>query len=536
MAALTYDYVIIGAGAAGSVVANRLSADSAKNVLLLESGGPGRSPLLIIPAGFAKLIGTKVNWIFDTVPQKHMANRTMFLPQGKVLGGSTAINAMLYVRGHRLDFDEWEALGNKGWGYRDVLPYFKRSENNERLVDEFHASGGPLNVADQVQHNPLSAAFVRAAQQVGLPYNADPNGADQSGVFYNQLTQRNARRESAATAFLHPIRHRENLTIVTGATVTRLNTVNGTATGVSYTHNGQHRQVNANAEVILSAGAINSPRLLLLSGIGPADELTAVGIRPVHDLPGVGKNLHDQLEVSVTARCRQPISYTGEDRWHKAVFHGLQYLLYRTGPATATVSESGAFIKSSDDVRSPDIQLHMQPAYVQWDEARHKIRRIPGHGITLLACNVRPKSRGSVTLVSADPGTNPAIDPNYLDHPDDIKTSLEGFRWIRKILAAPAFEEYIDTELSPGPGVNDDDEVIDFIRTTGGTDYHPVGTCKMGSDGLAVVDDQLRVHGIDRLRVIDASIMPTITSGNTQAPSFMIGEKGADLVVGHDQP
>lgn len=531
MAAPTYDYVIIGAGAAGSVVANRLSADPSVSVLLLESGGRGRNPLLIIPAGFAKVMGTRVNWIFDTVPQKHMAGRTMFLPQGKVLGGSTAINAMLYIRGHRLDFDEWEGLGNKGWGYRDVLPYFRRSENNERLADEFHGSGGELNVADQIQHNPLSAAFVRAAQQAGLAFNTDPNGADQTGVFYNQLTQRNARRESAATAFLHPIRHRPNLTVATDATVTRIHVGNGTATGVSYSCKGRHHQAKAQAEVILSAGAINSPRLMLLSGIGPAAELEAVGVRTVHDLPGVGKNLHDQLEVSVTARCRQPISYSGEDRWHKAVLHGLQYLLYRTGPATATVSESGAFIRSSNDVRSPDIQLHMQPAYVQWDEAAHKIRRIPGHGITLLACNVRPKSRGSVTLVSSDPGVNPAIDPNYLDHPDDVTTSLEGFRWIRKVLSAPAFADFVDAELSPGAGIDSDEDVIDFIRNTGGTDYHPVGTCKMGSDPLAVVDDHLRVHGVDRLRVIDASIMPTITSGNTQAPSFMIGEKGADLVL-----
>ena len=531
-----YDYIVVGAGAAGCVLANRLSADPGTSVLLLEAGGRDLSPLVHIPAGFGMLMGTKANWIFDTVPQRFMHGRRMFLPQGKLLGGSTAVNAMLYVRGNRGDYDGWRDLGNKGWGYDDVLPYFKVQERNERLADEYHGVTGELNVADQVQHNPMSNAFVRAAQEAGIPFTADPNGAKQEGVFYHQVTQRKARRESAATAFLNPVKKRRNLTVRTGADVTRILVTGKRAHGVVFASGGKQFKVEATREVILSAGAINSPRLLLLSGIGPADELRAVGVEPVHDLPGVGKNLHDQLEVYITVEAAAPITYTGEDRPHRAALHGLQYLLYRTGPATATITEAGAFLHSSPDVEHPDIQLHMLPAYVVWKDLARSADRVPGHGITILACHIRPKSRGEVTLTSADPAAMPSVDPNYLSHPDDLAVAVQGFRWIRKVLSAEAFRPYLKQEQLPGRQVETDEEIRDFITRWGKTDYHPVGSCRMGVDEMAVVDPELRVHGIAGLRVVDSSIMPTIISGNTQAPSMMIGEKGAALVLGKDHP
>lgn len=527
----TFDYVIVGAGAAGCVLANRLSADPAVRVLLLEAGGKNNSPLVRIPAGFAKLMGTKYNWKFETAPQRHLNNRRIYLPQGRVLGGSTAINAMLYVRGHRLDYDEWRDLGNPGWGYDDVLPYFKKSERNERLADEYHGTTGPLNVADQVQPNPLSRAFMRAVQETGIPLNPDPNGAQQEGAFYHQVTQKDGWRESAATAFLDPVARRDNLVTLTGARATRIALDGDRARSVEFVRGGSANRVHAEREVILAAGAINTPRLLLLSGIGPAAELEEVAIPVTHDLPGVGKNLHDQLEVYITAACAQPISYSGEDRWHKAVLHAIQWGLYKTGPATATITEGGAFINSSPDVRSPDLQLHFLPAYVVWEDGSHTAADVDGHGVTLLACAVRPKSRGEVTLRSADPTAMPVVDPNYLAEPEDLDVSVEGIRRIREVFAAPAFRPYLRQEHMPGLQVKSDEQIRDYIRAWGKTDYHPVGTCKMGNDELAVVDAQLRVHGIQGLRVIDSSIMPTITSGNTQAPTIMIGEKGAAMIL-----
>lgn len=526
-----YTYIVVGAGAAGCVLANRLSADPSVSVLLLEAGGGDHSPLVRIPAGFSKVMGTGVQWLFDTTPQRHLNDRTMFLPQGKVIGGSTSINAMLYVRGNRADYDGWRDAGNPGWGYDDLLPLFKLQEHNERLADDYHGTGGPLNVADQVQTNPMSKAFVRAAQEAGIPYTADPNGARQEGVFFHQVTQRRARRESAATAFLRPVRNRRNLTVRTRANATRVLVRDGRAVGLEYQHHGRPRTAYADGEVIVSAGAINSPRLLLLSGIGPADDLRALGIDVVADVPGVGRNLHDQLEVYVTAECAEPISYSGEDRWHRAAVHAVQYGLFRTGPATATITEAGAFLHSRDGLDSPDIQLHMLPAYVVWEDYARTAQRMPGHGITVLACNVRPRSRGAVTLASADPAALPKVDPNYLDDPEDWTIAVAGFRWVRKVLAAPAFAPYLKDEQLPGAEVQTEEEIRDYIRRYGKTDYHPVGSCKMGTDELAVVDERLRVRGLDGLRVIDSSIMPAIISGNTQAPSMVIGEKGAAMVL-----
>ena len=522
-----YDYIVVGAGAAGCAVANRLSEDPNVSVVLLEAGGRDSSPLIHMPAGFTKLTGEKVNWGFNTVPQKHVNQREMHYPQGRTLGGSTSINAMIYIRGHRLDYDEWRDMGNEGWGYDGVLPYFKKSENNERFVNEYHGTGGLLNVADQIQSNLLTRAFVRAAQQVGIPYTPDHNGAQQAGVSYYQTTQRNVRRESAATAFIHSARDRSNLTVITNAMASRVLIENGRAVGVEYLRNRKQKEtVHANAEVILSGGAVNSPKLLLLSGIGPADELKAINIEVTHHLPGVGKNFQDHMDVYIAGECSQPVSYNGEDRWDRAIRHGIQYLLYKTGPVTACVAEAGCFVSSSDDVRSPDIQIHCLPAYV----VDHGRKRIKGHGITINTCHLRPKSIGSVTLRTSNPLDPPAIDPNYLDDPYDWKISIEGFKWGRKILNAPAFKPYIKSELMPGAEKQSDEEIKDYIRKWSKTDYHPVGSCKMGQDEMAVVDTQLRVHGLEQLRVIDASIMPRLISGNTQAPSIMIGEKGAAMI------
>jgi choline dehydrogenase len=525
MTTKNYDYIVVGAGAAGCVVANRLSEDTQVRVLLLEAGGPDRNPLIHMPAGFTKLTGPSVNWGFQTAPQAEMNNRRMHYPQGRTMGGSTSINAMIYIRGHRLDYDEWQDMGNEGWGYDGVLPYFKKSENNERLVDDYHGTGGPLNVAEQTQSNPLTRAFVRSAQEIGIPYNHDLNGEKQAGVSFYQVTQRNVRRESAATAFIKPILERPNFTAITHAQATQVLVEDGRAVGIKYLKDKQEYSVRAEREVILSSGAVNSPRLLLLSGIGPADELKELGIEVVHNLPGVGKNFQDHMDVYIPAETI-PVSYNGEDRWDKAIRHGIQYLLYKTGPVTACVAEAGIFLKTSEGVRSPDIQIHCLPAFV----VDHGRKRISGHGVTINTCNLRPRSIGVVKLNSANPLDDPYIDPNFCGDPYDWKISIEGFKWGRKLLNSPAFKPFIKKEYLPGNDKTSDEDIKAYIRQWSKTDYHPVGSCKMGQDDMAVVDTQLQVHGLEGLRVIDASIMPKLISGNTQAPSIMVGEKGAAII------
>lgn len=521
-----YDYIVVGAGAAGCAVAHRLTQDPDTTVLLLEAGGRDWSPLIHIPVGFTKLTSPKVNWGFETVPQAQLNNRPMWYPQGRTLGGSTSINAMIYIRGQKEDYERWAALGNDDWGYEQVLPFFRRAEHNERLGDRYHGTDGPMNVTEQVQHNELSKAFVRAAQELGVNFTADFNGAVQEGVGYYDVTQRRARRESASTAYLRPARKRGNLTIRPHALGTRILVEKGRAIGLEYTVKGRPTVAFVDREVILSAGAVNSPRLLLLSGIGPADELRALGIDVVHDLPGVGKNFQDHMDVYLTAETA-PVSYNQSDRPDKALAAGLQYVLYRTGPITASVCEAGMFVRSGDEVGTPDIQMHCLPAYV----IDHGRQRVKGHGMTINTCNLRPRSVGSVTLRSADPTVRPEIDPNFLADPYDWKVSMEGFRWGREMLATKAFEPYVKREHMPGAAVRTDKEIRDYIRQWAKTDYHPVGSCTMGDDDMAVVDQELRVHGLAGLRVIDASIMPTLISGNTQATSIMIGEKGAHHVL-----
>lgn len=529
-----YSYIVVGSGASGAVVANRLSANPGNRVLLLEAGGKDWNPLLHVPVGFTQLLrSTDVNWGFSTVPQREMNNREIWYPQGRTLGGSTSINAMIYTRGHRLDYDHWKELGNEGWGYEDVLPYFRKSENNERFSDRYHGSGGDLNVTGQVQANPLSKAFVRACQELGLPFNADVNGADQDGVTFYDVTQRNARRESASTAFLRPVRGRPNLVIVPRATATKVLVEGGRAVGVKFLHRKISRTTYVDGEVVLSAGAINSPKLLLHSGIGPADELRDLNIPVVHHLPGVGKNLQDHIAAYLTATT-VAVSYNQEDRLDRAIRHGIQYVLYKTGPMTVCVCEAGAFVRSSADVVSPDIQIHCLPAYA----IDYRKQRVKGHGMTVNTCHLRPRSIGSVRVRSADPLDKPLIDPNFCGDLEghDWKLAIEAFRWGRRIIGSRSMRAFIVREHTPGEDVRSEEEIREYIRRWSKSDHHPVGTCKMGNDETAVVDSHLRVRGIEGLRVIDASIMPTLISGNTQAAAIMIGEKGAAILGGSSVP
>ena len=526
MAGTGYDYIIVGAGSAGSVLANRLSADADAKVLLLEAGGSDRSLLVRMPAGIARLGTPRFNWQYETAPQPSMKGRRMYWPRGKTLGGSSSINAMVYIRGQAADYERWRQLGNEGWSYADVLPFFKKAERNERLHDEFHGADGPLNVAERPYTNPLSHVFLEAAQQAGIAPNPDFNGARQAGSGLFQVTQKNGERWSAASAYLHPAATRPNLAILTEAQAVRILIENGRAAGVDYVQRGERRTAWASQEVLLAGGAINSPQLLLLSGIGPADELKQAGAPVALDLPGVGKNLQDHLNVNVIRRATRKVTLDGKSQGLASLAVALQFALFKTGPGTSNVAEAGAFISSRGDPATPDIQFHFIPAQVV-DHGRSKL---DGYGVTLHACCLRPESHGEIRLGSIDPLRPPVIDPRYLGSAYDLKILIDGIRRGREILAAPAFREWLGEERIPGPAATSDAALEEFIRASAETEYHPVGTCKMGSDAMAVVDERLRVRGIGALRVIDASIMPTLVSGNTNAPAIMIAEKGAAMV------
>ncbi len=525
-----YDYIIVGAGSAGCVLANRLSADPSQRVCLLEAGPEDTSPWIHIPVGIFFLMRSKtLNWRYSTEPQAQLYRRRLFWPRGKTLGGSSSSNAMVYTRGHRWDYDHWAELGNSGWSYADLLPLFKRNQNQERGPSAYHGTGGPLNVADLRQRSEISAVFVRAAEEAGYPISDDFNGAEQEGVGFYQVTQKDGRRCSSARAYLRPARQRPNLTVVTDALASRILFDGQRAVGVAYlAGDGQTVELPARQEVLLSGGAINSPQLLLLSGVGPRAELERHGIPLVHELPGVGQNLQDHLDIIVAHRDRRRASYGFALSFLPRLLAGIvEYLRHGRGFLTSNLAEAGGFVKSDPALPLPNLQYHLTSTLLD----DHGRRIWHGYGYSLHVCDLRPKSRGHLALNSADPRDPPLIQPNYLSHPDDLETLLAGVKTCRDILAAHAFDGYRGEELFPGESVRGDDELREFIRRRAETIYHPVGTCKMGRDPLAVVDDRLRVRGLSGLRVVDASIMPTLIGGNTNAPTMVIGEKAADLIL-----
>ncbi|KGK80263.1 choline dehydrogenase [Thalassobacter stenotrophicus] len=525
------DYVVVGAGSAGCVVANRLSANPKNRVILLEAGGRDLNPWIHIPVGYFKTIhNPAVDWCYKTEPDPGLNGRSIEWPRGKVLGGSSSLNGLLYVRGQAQDYDRWAQMGNKGWSWDDVLPLFKRAESNERGADEFHGSDGPLSVSNMRIERPITDAWVKAAQAAGYPFNPDYNGASQEGVGFFQLTARNGRRCSAAVAYLNPARKRPNLRIVTHAQVDRVTLEDGRCTGVEYTdRGGVVHHVKAAREVILSGGAINSPQLLMLSGIGEAAQLAEHGIEVQADLPGVGKNMQDHLQARLVYKCNEPtLNDEVRSLWGQAKI-GLRYVANRTGPMTMAASLATGFLKTRETVETPDIQFHVQPLSAE----------NPGKGadpfsaFTMSVCQLRPESKGEIRLKSRNPRAYPAIIPNYLSTKTDCDTVVEGVNIARRIARHAPLTEKISQEFRPNADLpmDDYDATLDWARSNTASIYHPTGTCKMGTDKTAVVDAALRVHGIHGLRVADCSIMPEIVSGNTNAPAIMIGEKCADLIL-----
>jgi len=525
------DYVVVGAGSAGCVVAARLSEDPAVRVVLLEAGGRDSNPWIHIPLGYGKTIADpRVNWCYETEPEPGTKDRRMLWPRGKVLGGSSSINGLLYVRGQPADFDQWRQLGNAGWAWDDVLPYFRKSEGAIGDVDDtLHGRGGPLTVSPITERHPLCEAYAKAATELGIPATRDFNGASQEGVGYYHTTSRNGLRVSAAKAFLKPAMKRPNLRVITNALAERVTFANRRATGVAFTQRGTRCVVRAAREVVLCGGAINSPQLLMLSGIGPEAELGAHGIEVVQALPGVGQNLQDHYQTRIAYRCTEAITVNDIFRSRlKMAQVGLQYLFTRGGPLSISAGQVGIFTRSQPHLQAPDIQFHF--IVFSADRPAEGLHSFPG--FTQNVCQLRPESRGTITLKSADPRMPAAINPNYLATEHDRQTMVRGLRLSRDIAARPAIARYIASEYLPGQDVRSDDELLDYARGYGGTIYHPCGTAKMGQDAMAVVDDRLRVHGLEGLRVADAAIMPTLVSGNTNAACIMIGEKAAAMMRG----
>ncbi|MDF1779601.1 MAG: choline dehydrogenase [Rhizobiaceae bacterium] len=534
----SHDYIVIGAGSAGCVLANRLSADPDRSVLLLEAGGKDRNPLFRLPMLMGKLFQSGIyNWHYHTEPEPYLNGRSVYWPRGKVLGGSSTINGMLYVRGNRRDYDRWAQLGLPGWSYEEVLPAFRRSEGHIQRKDDFHNADGELTVCRARGSNPLHEVFIEAGTQAGHPKNDDFNGEEQEGFGRFDFTIRDGKRWSTSRAFLKPVQQRKNLHVETGALTHRIIVENDRAVGVEYSQNGQTKRVYANREVILSAGTVNSPQILLLSGIGPADELSALGIDTVHDLPGVGKNLQDHVDCVMSWECQKPVTLYDDLRADKLIVSMAQGLLFGRGIVTTFPYEGGAFMKTHEGLESPDIQLHFMPALEKTanlhfpNPFRKKADTENNHGFTMRVGPVNPESRGEITLHSSDPTQAPKILANYLKSDFDIRTMIEGIRMTRDVIAQKAFDPYRGKELAPGPDCESEADLIAWLRATAMTTFHPVGTCKMGTDPQAVVDARLNVHGIAGLRIADASVMPIISSGNTNAPAIMIGERAADFIL-----
>ncbi|HWF01298.1 MAG TPA: GMC family oxidoreductase N-terminal domain-containing protein [Caulobacteraceae bacterium] len=539
------DFIIVGAGSAGCVLANRLSADPSIKVVLLEAGGddrPTREPaqflsnlMIHVPVGYSQTLkDPKVNWLYATEADPGTGGRAHIWPRGKVLGGSSSINAMLYVRGQHADYDGWRQLGCEGWGWDDVLPYFLRAQHQERGKSELHATGGPLNVSDVTEGHEVSDAVLEACVEAGIPRNPDINSTDQEGVCYYQVTIKNGQRCSAAVAYLHPAMKRANLKVETHALATRVVFEGRRAVGVEFVQGGQKRVLRASREVILAGGAINSPQLLELSGVGDPRLLQDKGVAIVAESPGVGENLQDHLMIPMMWRLKPHVVSVNElTKGARLVGQTIKYLTQRKGLLTLSAAHIAAFCKSRPDLASPDIQFHILPATMDASKlADGKMELENEPGLTAAPCQVRPESRGTIHIASPDPTRHPTIAPNYLSDPLDQEVAVAGIKWGRRIAEQPALAPYLQHEMLPGPGFENDEAMLMYARVAGATVYHPVGTCQMGHGPNAVVDPQLRVRGVEGLRVVDASVMPRLVSGNTNAPTIMIAEKAADIILG----
>jgi len=529
-----FDYVIVGGGSAGCVLAARLSEDPAARVCLIEAGGKDSNPLIHMPVGFAKMTTGPLTWGLTTAPQKHANNREIPYAQARVLGGGSSINAEIFTRGHPSDYDRWaEEEGAEGWAFSDIRKYFLRSEGNTILSGEWHGTDGPLGVSNIPDPNPLTRAFVQSCQELGMPFNPDFNGARQEGAGIYQTTTRGNRRCSAAVGYLRPALKRSNLTVVTGALVLRVVFEGRRAVGVEYAVGANRTLARADSEVIVTSGAIGSPKLMMLSGIGPAAHLRQHGITVVQDMAGVGQNLHDHFGIDIVAELKGHDSLDKYNKPHWALWAGLQYTLFNSGPVTSNVVEGGAFwfADGPGSRANPDLQFH----FLCGAGAEAGVPSVPkgSSGITLNSYTLRPKSRGSVTLRSPDPSAPPVVDPNFLAHPDDLRVSVEGVKISREIFSQPSLQKYIKEIRFPDSTVRTQAEYEAYARQYGRTSYHPTCTCKMGRDAMSVVDPQLRVHGMDGLRICDSSVMPSLVGSNTNAPSIMIGERAADLIRGN---